>query len=196
MDKKEVLFLLTEQWADWEAGHAMAGISFLGDYVVKTISIDKEAKTSVGGMRAEIDYSIKEYQVFNNLAMVVLVGSGSWRNNRYDEIADFVRKARYADIPVAAICGATVFLAKHGFLNDIKHTSNGLNFFKERLKDENTYTGWKHFIPAQVVNDGGFITANETSALDFCREILLTLADEDAGDFINGWYEKHKRGLF
>ncbi|MCL2753014.1 MAG: DJ-1/PfpI family protein [Defluviitaleaceae bacterium] len=193
MDKKEVLFLLTEYWADWYAGHAMAQISFTGDYVTKTISIDKKSKVSVGGMRAEIDYAIEDYQNFDNLAMVVLVGGGSWRNNRYDEIADFVRKASNANIPIAAICGATVFLAKHGFLNNVKHTSNGLEFFKERLKDENAYTGWEHFIFSQAINDGGFITANETAALEFTREILLTLL-EDSDDYVNVWYERHKQG--
>jgi len=195
--QKEVLFLLTEHWADWYMGQAMAQISFADDYTSKTIAIDKQSKTSIGGLRAEIDYSTGEYQNFDNLAMIVLVGGGSWRNNRYDEIADFVRKVHKNDIPVAAICGATVFLAKHGFLNNVKHTSNGLDFFKERLKDEKAYSGWEHFTIAQVVNDGGFITANETAALEFAREIMLFLAEGEAdfAEFINSWYEKHKRGI-
>ena len=194
MHEKEVLFLLTDHWAEWEMGYAIAGIDFFTEYVAKTISLDKQPKISIGGMRAEIDYSLDEYQNLDNLAMVVLVGSFSWRQNRYDEIANFVRKARNVNIPVAAICGATVFLAKHGFLNNVKHTSNSLEFFKERLKDEEAYAGLEHFTLSQAVNDGGFITANETAALEFAREILLTLT-ADESDEINAWYEKHKHGL-
>ncbi|MCL2575431.1 MAG: DJ-1/PfpI family protein [Defluviitaleaceae bacterium] len=197
MQKKEVLFLLLDHWAEWEAGYATAWVGFCDDYVVKTISIDKKSKVSIGGMRAEIDYSIEEYQNLDNLAMVVLIGSGSWRDNRYDDIADFVRKARGVDIPVAAICAATTFLAKHGFLNNVKHTSNGLEFFKERLKDEEGYTGWEYFTSLQAVNDGGFITANDTASLEFAREILLTLiTDAEGQEGINGWYGRYKNGLF
>jgi len=190
LKEKEVLFLLTDNWADWEACHAMAEISFTDEYVTKTIGINKQPKASIGGIRAEIDYAIAEYQNLDNLAMLVLVGSFSWRKNRYDEIAGLVKKASEAGIPVAAICGATVFLARHGFLNSVKHTSNG----KERLQDEEAYTGLAHFVSAQAISDGGFITANETAALEFTREILRTL-ETDTDEEINQWYERHKHGL-
>ena len=191
---KEILLFLTDQWADWEASHAIAGISFAEQYIVKTIGIDKQSKISIGGLRAEIDYSIEEYKNFDSLAMIILTGSFSWGENRYDEIADFVRKANESGVPIAAICGATIFLAKHGFLNSIKHTGDELEFFEEMLKNEEGYKGQEHFSVAQVINDGGFITANETAALEFAREIFRTLktyTDEE----INSWYEKYKSGL-
>jgi len=191
---KEVLLLLTEHWADWEAGYAIAGISFAEQYDIKTISIDKQPKASIGGIRAEIDYSIEEYQGFDNLAMIILAGSFSWGENRYDEIADFVRKANKHGVPIAAICGATIFLAKHGFLNAVKHTGDELEYFEEMLENEDGYKGQEHFSVAQVVNDGGFITANETAALEFAREIFHTLKT-DTDEEINLWYEKHKNGL-
>jgi len=191
---KEVLLLLTDHWADWEACHAIVGISFAEQYVVKTIGINKQPKVSVGGMRAEIDYSIEEYQNFDNLAMVILTGSFSWGENRYDEIAGFVKAANKNGAPIAAICGATIFLAKHGFLNNIKHTGDELGYFEEMLENEECYKGQEHFSVAQVINDGGFITANETAALEFAREIFCTLKT-DTDEEINLWYEKHKHGL-
>ena len=191
---KEVLLFLTDQWADWEASHAIVGISFAEQYTVKTMGIDKQPKASIGGIRAEIDYSIEEYQDFDNLAMIILTGSFSWAENRYDEIADFVRKANKSGVPIAAICGATIFLAKHGFLNNIRHTGDELEYFEEMLENEEGYRGQEHFSVKQVVNDSGFITANETAALEFAREIFLTL-NTDTDEEINSWYEKHKHGL-
>jgi len=191
---KEVLLFLTDHWADWEASHAIVGISFTEQYAVKTIGVDKQPKVSIGGMRAEVDYDIEDYQNFNNLAMIILTGSFSWGENRYDEIADFVRKANKSGVPIAAICGATVFLAKHGFLNNIKHTGDELEYFEEMLENEKVYKGQEHFLVTQVINDGGFITANETAALEFAREIFRTLKT-DTDDEINSWYEKHKHGL-
>jgi len=192
--KKEVLLLLTNHWADWEVCHATVGIGFSEDYDLKTIALDKTPKVSIGGLRTEIDYAIDEYQSFDNLAMIILAGGFSWSGHRFDEIADFIKKARASNTPIAAICGATLFLAKQGFLNDVKHTGDSQEYFDEMLADEKAYTGQKHFAEAQVVNDDGFITANETAALEFAREILLVLKTDDEED-INGWYEYHKKGM-
>jgi len=194
MQKKDVLLLLTDHWADWEASHAIVGISFAEQYAVKTISIDKQPKVSIGGIRAEIDCTIEDYQNLDNLSMIILTGSFSWGEHRYDEIADFVRKVRVRNIPVAAICGATIFLAKHGFLNNVKHTGDEREYFDEMLGDEEGYKGEKHFTVSQVINDGGFITANETASLEFAREIFRTL-ETDTDEGINEWYERHKRGI-
>jgi len=194
MQEKEVLLLLTDHWADWETGFAIATINFAPQYIVKTIAIDKQPKISIGGLRTEIDYSVKDYKNFDGLAMVILAGSFSWKENRYDEIADFVRKTRDFNIPIAAICGATVFLGKHGFLDNIKHTGDELEYFQEQLKDEEGYGGQGHFVSAQLVNDGGFITANETAALEFAREILQTLK-VGTNEEIDAWYDSFKNGM-
>ncbi|MCL2572502.1 MAG: DJ-1/PfpI family protein [Defluviitaleaceae bacterium] len=194
MKTKEVLLLLTDYWADWEACHAIVGINMADEYTVKTIAIDNKPKISIGGMRAEIDHSISDYQDFSNTAMIILTGSFSWGENPYNEIADFIKKARKANVPIAAICGATIFLAKHGFLNEIKHTGDTSDYFEEELKDEPGYKGHDNFSVAQCVNDGGFITANETASLDFAREIFRVLKTED-DDEIDWWYNNHKHGL-
>jgi len=68
---------LTDYWADWDASHAIVGIRFAEQYTAKTISIDKQPKVSIGGMSAEIDYAIEDYQDFDNLAMIILTGSFS-----------------------------------------------------------------------------------------------------------------------
>jgi len=47
------------------------------------------------------------------------------------------------------------FLAKHGFLNNIKHTGDELEYFGEMLENEECYKGQEHFSVKQVFNDGG-----------------------------------------
>lgn len=188
MEMKEVLLFLTDQWADWEASHAIAGINAAPQYVVKTIAIDKQPKVSIGGLRAEIDYEIDEYENFDNLAMVILTGSFSWGESRHDKVAEFVKKVIDLRTPIAAICGATIFLGKHGFLNDIKHTGDIWEYFQENLENEKGYTGAKHFVSAQLVNDNGIITANETASIDFAREIFRTLSVYPSEE-IDVWYD-------
>ena len=190
MQAKDVLVLLTEQWADWEASYAIVGINLVPQYTVKTIAVDKQPKTSIGGMKAVIDYAIDEYQCLDNLAMLILPGSFSWAENDYPEISAFINAARSKDIPVAAICGATIYLAKHGFLDDVKHTGDTIDYF-ENLHG---YNGKHNYVFAQAVSQGGFITANETAALEFSREISLALKI-DTDENIMEWYNSFKRGM-
>jgi putative intracellular protease/amidase len=189
MQSKEVLLVLVDQWADGEASYAIWLTNSVPEYTVKTIAVDKQAKVSYGGLRVEIDYAIDEYERFDNLAMVILTG-GNWSQSRYNEIAEFVRKAHDQNIPIAAICGATRFLGRHSILDNVRHTGDELEHFQK----DPEYNGKDCYVSAQVVVDNGYITANETAALEFAREIFRVLKvypDEDMDE----WYDEFKHGM-
>ena len=190
MQVKEVLLLLTNQWADWEAAYAIYGVNTVSQYTVKTIATDKEAKVSMGGLRASVDYTIDSYTNFDDLAMLILPGGFEWQQGRHDEIAAFVKKIIDLGIPVAAICGATIFLGKHGFLDKVKHTGDDLELFQK----EQGYNGQDFYLSAQIAVDNGIITANETAAVEFAQAIfgmLKIYTDEE----IEGWYNYFKYGI-
>jgi putative intracellular protease/amidase len=187
--KNEILVLLTQQWCDWEASYAIAVANSFSNYVVKTIAIDELPKTSMGGIRADIDYSIKNYKNYDSLAIVIIPGGLSWETNDYDEIKQFVKRLIENQTPVAAICGATYFLCKHGFLNHVKHTGDSLDLFK----NAKGYKGENLYISAQVVVDGGFITANETAAVEFAYEIFKILK-VDSDEEMSQWFNNFKNG--
>ncbi len=187
--KKTILLVLTDKWCDWEASYAIASANSFFDYEVKTIAIDKNPKISMGNICASVDYCIDDYSDFNDTSMVILPGGLSWRENSYAEIANFVQKSSDMGIPIAAICGAATFLCKHGFLNHVKHTGDSLELFAS----QNGYRGQSLYVEAQVVVDGGFITANETAALEFAYEIFKMLkVDSDEG--IQRWFDSFKYG--
>jgi putative intracellular protease/amidase len=190
MLKKEVLLVLTDRWADWEAAYAIAGINDESAYIVKTVAIDLTSKTSIGGLRAEIDCCIEDCCNFENVSLIILPGGYSWRENKYPEIASFVRNASTHGVPVAAICGATIFLGKHGILDNIRHTGDNLESFQR----EQGYNGKDYYAAAQIVNDKGFITANETAAVEFAHVIFDTLKI-DTDKEIELWYDKFKYGM-
>lgn len=187
--KNEVLLLLTDKWCDWEASYAIAVTNSFSDYIVKTISIDKKPKISMGNLCTSIDYSITTFDDFSRVAMVILPGGLSWEENDYDEIAAFIKNIAQAHIPVAAICGATTFLCKHGFLDTVHHTGDSLELFQS----QNGYHGQSLYVPAQVVVDGGFITANETAAVEFAYEIFKILK-VDSEDEMAQWYDNFNNG--
>ena len=185
MRPRDVLVVLTERWADWEAGLAIAEVNSVSRYAVKTIAEDTKPKVSIGGIRAEIDCTINQYDDFDNLAMVILPGSFSWQESRHEEIADFITRARSFDVPVAAICGGTIFLGKHGFLDNVRHTGDDQELFQR----EQGYNGQRNYISAQIAADGGWITANETASVDFAREIFRVL-EIDTEEEIARWYDR------
>lgn len=187
--KNEILLLLTDSWNDWEASYTIAVANSFSDYTVKTIAIDKNPKVSMGNLCTSIDYCITDYSDFSNAAIIILPGGLSWEENDYDEIAEFIRNIANANIPVAAICGATTFLCKHGFLDHVKHTGDSLELFQS----QSGYCGQALYIPTQVVVDSGFITANETAAVEFAYEIFKILK-VDSDDEMEQWYDNFKNG--
>lgn len=189
MIKKEVLVLLTDKWADWEPAFAIAEVNSTDTYIVKTIAEDKEPKISIGGLRTAVDYTLDEYTNFDNLALLILPGGFAWAENNFPRIVSFIKDAQNQNIPIAAICGATIFLAKNGFLNTIYHTGDCPHYFTSL----NGYTGATLYKAEQVVFDQNIITANETAAVDFAREIFKLLAI-DTDEAIDGWYQNFKHG--
>lgn len=187
--KNEVLILLTDKWNDWEASYAIAVINSFSDYNVKTIGIDDLPKISMGGIKASIDCNINDYQDFNKIAMVILPGGLSWEENDYSELAAFIKKLMELSIPVAAICGATTFLCRHGLLDNIKHTGDSLELFQK----QKGYSGENFYIPSQVIVDKKLITANETAAVEFAYEIFKIL-EIDNDKEIEEWYDNFKNG--
>ncbi|MDD3428718.1 MAG: glutamine amidotransferase [Oscillospiraceae bacterium] len=189
IEKNKVLLLLTDKWCDWEASYATAVVNSFSTYTVKTIGIDKAPKISMGNLVAGIDYCIADYTDLSDVAMIILPGGLSWEERDYPEIAEFIKTVVQADIPIAAICGATTFLCRYGFLNNVKHTGDSLELFES----QQGYCGQKLYIAAQVVVDNGFITANETAAVEFAYEIFKILK-VDSDDEMAQWYDNFKNG--
>lgn len=187
-DKKEILLVLTDKWCDWEASYVCAVANSYLEYSVKTIAVDQNPKVSMGNIAATIDYNMADYNDFSDVAIVILTGGLSWDEQDYDDIAKFIRSAVDNNIPVAAICGATTFLCRQGFLNNVKHTGDSLELFQS----QKGYSGESLYIPAQVVVDQGIITANETAAVQFAYEIFKLLKVDD--DVTATWYDNFKNG--
>lgn len=94
---------------------------------------------------------------------------------------------------MAGICNASVFLGAHGFLNNVKHTSNGLEYLKQYAGIN--YTGDANYIDQQGVRDGNIVTSGGLNTLEFSREVLYAL-DVDTPEQIEKSYQMHKTGTW
>ncbi|HEV3174064.1 MAG TPA: DJ-1/PfpI family protein [Actinocrinis sp.] len=174
--------------ADWEVGHTIAHIRSAayqhspGRYDVVTVAQSSEPVTTVGGMRILPDVVLDELDPADS-AMLILPGASNW--NEPSGNARFARAARQfleSGVPIAAICGATLGLAREGLLDDRDHTSGAAAYLAA-----SGYAGGAHYREAAAVTDRNLITAGPTNPIEFAREVLALL-DVYSPEVLDAWY--------
>ena len=192
--KEQVLFIILEPYADWEyaflASALQSGIhDQASPYEVKTLSLSRNPIKSIGGFTTVPDYALEA--IPSDYAGIILIGGMSWRTEEAKKIAPLVKKASVDGKVVGAICDATVFLAAHGLLNEIKHTGNNRDDLVAAA--QGNYTGQDNYLDEPAVRDGHLITANGTGYLEFTREVLTALNAYSA-EYIENNYQFFKLG--
>jgi putative intracellular protease/amidase len=191
--KKQVLFVILDQYADWEAAYLSTCILALGkdDYAVKTVSLGKDPISSAGGFTVLPDYALQsvpaEYEA------LILIGGMKWLEPSALAVKNLVQEAVLKHRIVGAICLASAFLGVCGVLNEVRHTSNDLAYMQQWAGTN--YTGAGNYIKEQAVRDDNIITANGTATLEFTREVLLALNIAPESN-IKEWYNFHKLGFY
>lgn len=189
--KKEVLVFIFDSYADWEPAYICPELNNPEtDYVIKTLGLDSEPKRSMGGFRTLPDYTVDNFP--KDFSFLLLTGGLAWMERKNDAVLPVVDYAVRNHIPVGAICNATNFMAQNGFLDHVRHTGNTVEFMKSQAPN---YSGEKLYLEKQAVSDSGIITANGSAALEFSREILLTLKAKTE-DGAREWYGMHKYGFY
>lgn len=191
--KKTILFVILQQYADWEVAYISSAISMLGqgEYEIKTVSLSKDYVQSIGGFKVQPDYDMES--VPEDYEALILIGGMTWRSENTQKVKTLVEDCFQKGKILGGICDASAYLGTVGVLNDAIHTSNDLNDLKQWAGS--MYTGEKKYIAKQAVSDKNIITANGTAPLEFAKEILLALnvASEDK---ISDWYNFHKLGFY
>jgi len=189
--KKEVLVFIFDGYADWESAYVCSELNAAETgYVIKTLSLDKEPKISMGGFRVIPDYSVDDYPA--DFGMLILIGGYAWMKQLNNAVLPVVEDAIKRRIPVGAICNAVNFMAENGYLNQIKHSGNTLEFMKDQAPH---YSGDKHFVEEQAVCDSNVVTANGFASLEFAKEVLLLL-NAKTESVVLEWYKLHKFGHY
>lgn len=189
--KKEVLVFIFDGYADWEPAYICSELnSPETEYSVKTLSLNKKPKISMGGFHVLPDYSVDDFPGDFNL--LILSGGLAWKDRKNDAVLPVVDYAIKKNIPVGAICDATNFMAENGYLDKIGHSGNTLEYMKSQAPH---YRGERNFIEKQAVCDSNIITANGSATLEFAKEILLLLKAKPE-NAISEWHDFMKSGFY
>lgn len=193
----KVLYILLPDYAAHEAvylSQAIASDAFAlkenPRYINKIVAPTLEPIKSLGGFRVLPDYSFETMP--DDYAALALIGGFGWATPIAENVVPIVKSAIEDGKIVGAICNAVSFLAKHGFLNVVKHTGNGLEQLK--LWGGDNYTNCMGYVHAQAVSDRNIVTANGSATLEFAKELLFLLKN-DSPEKIEMFYQFNKQGF-
>lgn len=188
---KNVHLFVFDTMADWEAAYAVAAINHPrfqeepGQYRVVTTAATLAPIITMGGVRIQPDVALDALTPESS-AMLILPGGCKWENGDNAEALQMATRFIAAGVPVAAICAATLALARAGLLDHLRHTSNAREYLIS-----SGYRGTAFYCGAPAVTDGNVITAAGVAPVDFAREIFKAL-NIYSPTAIASWYTMFK----
>ncbi len=190
--KRNVHLFVFDTMADWEAAYAVAAInspqfqSGPSRYRVVTTAATLAPVTTMGGVRIEPDVTI-DAVLPEESAMLILPGGSAWEAGGNADGLELAAQFIASGIPVAAICAATLALARAGLLDHLRHTSNAREYLIS-----SGYRGTAFYCGVPAVTDSNVITATGLAPVDFAREIFKALNLYSPAT-LEAWYAMFKQ---
>lgn len=177
--EKAVYLLVVDGFADWEPAHAVAELRRHGGYRVETVGLTASPVRSMGGITVSPSTAISSVDA-SDVAAFILPGGDRWETVPVEPELNALLTQLDADrVPIAAICAATVAIARIGLLKGRRHTSNGLEYLRALVPG---YADADRYVDAPAVRDRHLITASGLADIEFARELfeeLEVLSPED-----------------
>jgi putative intracellular protease/amidase len=189
-----IYLYVCDTMADWEIGYLTAELN-TGRYFKKglapckivTVGVDTTPVTTMGGLKIRPDISVAKCDLKSADALI-LPGGDTWLEAIHEPIINKAEQGIKENMIVAAICGATMGLAKNGLLDSRVHTSNDLGYLKMVCPE---YQGEAYYKNDPAVTDGSLITATGIAPLEFTAEVLKALA-VFSPETLDAWYQLYK----
>jgi putative intracellular protease/amidase len=169
---KAIYLLVVEGFADWEPAHAVAELRRSGHFRVESVGLTMKPVQSMGGLTVLPSKTVAEVDI-SDVAAFILPGGDRWEKEAVEpELESLLGRLDGAGIPIAAICGATVAIARVGLLRGRRHTSNGLEYLRSHVPG---YAEAATYVDAPAVRDAKLITASGLGDVEFARELFEEL---------------------
>ncbi|WP_448612959.1 DJ-1/PfpI family protein [Modestobacter sp. URMC 112] len=188
---QDVVLYATDTMADWEYSYLVNGVTLAGQmdpgrYRLRVLGDGAAEVTTMGGLRLRTDGHLADVDPAS-VAALVLPGAETWGEG-HDDALGLAGELLARGTPVAAICGATLGLARAGLLDDRAHTSNAPEYLAGT-----GYAGAAHYREARVVADRDVVTAPATMPVDFAAAVFRRL-ELFPGPVVDAWYGLYTTG--
>ena len=186
-----VHLVVFEGFADWEPAYALAEVRRTGGLEVTTVGFTTAPVRSMGGIRVVPDRALDAVDP-DQVRLLLLPGGDLWEGDYPREpLETLLHRLERDGVPIAAICGATLAVARAGLLEERAHTSNEAAY----LQRAPSYGGARRYVDRLAVRDRGLITASGLGATEFAKEIFEELGVFSPEDR-RLWYHLFKHGSF
>lgn len=187
---KAYLYILNTL-SDWEIGYLLAELKSERFFkqpkkpleIIKAGNNPKPIHT-MGGIEIAPDEDIRNVS-FDEGDLLILPGADTWLEESNSHVIGLIPDLLDKNVTVAAICGATMALAKQGVLNDRKHTSNDKEFLKMSCPE---YLGETFYLNQPAVTDGSLITATGLAPIEFAYEVFKKI-DVMKAETLEAWHQ-------
>ena len=171
---RTIALYTTETMADWEYAYLttqIAGAERLkpGRFRLLLVGDGLEPVRTLGNLplAPEADLDVLDAMAADGSLAALVIPGGDHYAAGHDRLIEAVGRLVDKEIPVAAICGATLLLARGGFLDERRHTSNAASYL-----EASGYQGGNHYVETPVVTDRGVTTASGIHAVPFTAEVM------------------------
>ena len=171
---RTIALYTTETMADWEYAYLttqVAGAEQLkpGHFRLLLVGDGLERVRTLGNLPLTPEANLDALNALaddGSLEALVIPGGDHYAAG-HERLIETVGHLVDKEIPVVAICGATLLLARAGFLDERRHTSNAASYL-----EASGYRGGAHYVEAPVVTNRGVTTASGIHAIPFTAEIM------------------------
>ena len=171
---RTIALYTTETMADWEYAYLTTQIADAeglkpGRFRLLLVGDGLEPVHTLGNLplapEADLD-ALNALADDGSLAALVIPGGNHYAAG-HERLIKAVGHLVDKEIPVVAICGATLLLARAGFLEERRHTSNAASYL-----EASGYRGGAHYVEAPVVTNRGVTTASGIHAIPLTAEVM------------------------
>ena len=189
--KPKAYILVFDGLADWELAHALCEINKSGKFEVVSVGFSDKPVTTMGGLRLSPDISFNEVTAAG-ACIFMLPGGDMWERESHENLKTLLRRLHAERVPIGAICGATLEVARAGLTKNILHTSNSKDYLKSMVAD---YSDEIFYVDELAVADQNVITASGLGCVEFAREVIKQLKLYNEAD-TRTWFEMFKHGAY
>jgi len=176
---RNIAVLVFDGFADWEPAFALTGLRRWGRRTVTAVGFDRRPILSMGGLRVVPDEDIGALRP-GTTELLLLPGGDMWTAEYpASRLESTMALLTEGGTQIAAICAATVALARGGQLRGRRHTSNSAAFLRLHAPG---YETPDLYADELAVTDGGIITASGLAAIEFAHEIFAALGIFDESE--------------
>jgi len=188
--KSKAYLVVFDGFADWEPALALREIRKSGKFDVVTAGFSDKPVTTMGGLKIIPEITVGGVRP-TEAAIIIVPGGDTWERESPRELIDLLHRLQEDDVPIAAICGATLAVARAGLTRGRSHTSNFKGYLKAMVPG---YSDEDFYVDELAVTDQNLITASGLGSVEFGREVIKRLNLYSEGE-TQEWYAMFKSGV-